>query len=139
MRYVEMRVDVGPEHWTPRTFLLRLLINASGLFVASRIVPGVQIADWQSLVAGTAIFAIANTLLRPVALFASCCLIVVTFGAFVLVVNAAMLALTAWVAGQLQLRMSVDGFWSALGGALVISLISFIAARITTSARRSPR
>lgn len=135
MRHIEVRIDAGPERWTPRTFLLRLAINATGLLLASRIVPGVHIGDWQALVAGTAIFALINTLLRPIALFASCCLIAATFGAFVLVVNAAMLAVTAWVAGQLQLRLAVDGFWPALGGALVISLVSLIANRVTARTR----
>jgi putative membrane protein len=107
--------------------LLRAAVNAVGLFLASEIVPGIHIGDWQSLVAGTAIFAIVNALLRPLATFAAFCLLVVTFGLFVLVINAAMLGLTAWIAGRVGLNFTVDGFWSALFGAIVISLVSFVA------------
>ena len=76
--------------------LVRFAINGAGLFLASEFVPGIEIGDWQSLLAGTAIFAIVNMLLRPIALFLSCCLVVATFGVFVLVVNAAMLIAAAW-------------------------------------------
>lgn len=107
--------------------LLRFAINATGLFLASAIVPGIEIGDWQSLLAGTAIFAIVNMLVRPVALLLTFCLVLVTFGLFVIVVNAAMLGATAWAAGQLGLNFTVDGFWSAVFGALIISAVSFIA------------
>ncbi len=113
---------------------MRFAVNASGLFLASELVPGIEVSDWQSLLAGTAIFAIVNMLLRPVALFLSCCLVVATFGLFVLVVNAAMLGITAWAAGRLGLNVYVDGFWSAIAGALVISLVSLVA-QVLTGAR----
>jgi putative membrane protein len=107
--------------------LLRFAINATGLFLASVIVPGIEIGDWQALLAGTAIFAIVNMLVRPVALLLTFCLVIVTFGLFVIVVNTAMLGATAWVAGQLDLNFIVEDFWSALFGALIISAVSFIA------------
>ena len=110
--------------------VIRFTINLVGLWLAAAVVPGIRIDDWQSLVAGTAIFAIVNTLLRPLATMLSCCLIFVTFGLFVVVINAAMLGVTAWAAGQLDLNFTVDGFWSALFGALVISVVSFIATLI---------
>jgi putative membrane protein len=111
--------------------LLRAAVNAVGLWLASQIVPGIHIGDWQSLVAGTAIFAIVNALLRPLATFATFCLVIVTFGLFVLVINAAMLGVTAWIAGRLGLNFTVDGFWSAVFGAIVISLVSFVATMVT--------
>jgi putative membrane protein len=128
-RGVFVRIDNsnrGPD-WSLQTLALRLLINATGLFIASEIVPGIHIGDWQSLVAGTAIFAIVNMLLRPLAYFLSCCLIAMTFGFFVLIINAVLLAVTAWTAGQLGLNFTVDGFWSAFWGALIISIVSVIA------------
>ncbi len=106
--------------------LLRFLVNGIGLFLASVIVSGIEINDWQSWLAGTAIFAIVNVVLKPIAMLASCCLIVATFGFFVLFVNTALLGLTAWVAGQLELNFVVDGFWSAFFGALIISAVSLI-------------
>jgi len=107
--------------------LIRFAINATGLFLASVIVPGIEIGDWQSLLAGTAIFAIVNMLVRPVALLLTFCLVIVTFGLFVIIVNTAMLGATAWAAGQLDLNFVVEDFWSALFGALIISAVSFIA------------
>lgn len=118
-----------------RALLFRVLVNALGLWLASRLVPGVHVEDWQSLVVGTALFAIVNTLLKPLAAFVSCFLIVVTFGLFVLVINAAMLALAAWLAGALGMNFRVDGFWAAVLGALVISLVSMVASVLTPRRR----
>src|SRR5713101_1726226 len=125
-----VRFEGGQEDWSLRSMLIRFLVNLTGLWLASVIVPGIAIDDWQSLVVGTAIFAIVNTLLKPLATMLSCCLIIVTFGVFLVVVNAAMLGVTAWAAGGLGLNFRVDGFWSAVFGALVISLISLLAASL---------
>ena len=124
----------SPPSSSAGALLVRLAVNAAGLYLAAALVPGIEVGDWQSLVAGTAIFAIVNMLLRPVALFLSCCLVVATFGLFVVVVNAAMLGVTAWAAGGLGLNFRVDGFWSAIGGALVISAVSLVA-QLATGAR----
>ena len=123
---VFVRFDQRGDPWPPRTLLLRFLVNLAALFVADAIVPGIHIGDWQSLLAGTAIFAIVNLLLRPLATLVSFCLIVLTFGLFVLVINGVLLMVTAWAAGQLGLAFTVDGFWSAFLGALVISIVSMI-------------
>jgi putative membrane protein len=119
----------------PAALAARLVVNAGGLALAAALVPGIEVGDWQSLVAGTAIFAIVNMLLRPLALALSCCLVVATFGLFVVVVNAAMLGATAWAAEQLGLNFRVEGFWSAIAGALVISAVS-LAAQLATGAHR---
>lgn len=124
-RVTYVRTESAPQG--PGVLLLRLLVNATGLLLASAIVPGIHIGDWQSLVAGTAIFAIVNMLVRPIALVLSCCLLILTLGLFVVVVNAAMLGATAWAAGQLGLNFAVDGFWSAVFGALIISVVSLLA------------
>ena len=126
-RSVLVRFDQRGDPWDPRTLALRFLVNMFGLWLADFFVDGIHIADWQSLLAGTAIFAIVNLLLRPLATFVSCCLIVGTFGLFVLVINGVLLEVSAWVARQLGLSFTVDGFWSAFWGALVISIVSFIA------------
>ncbi|MFA7249453.1 MAG: phage holin family protein [Dehalococcoidia bacterium] len=123
--------------WAPRTLLLRFVINLAGLFLASEIVPGIHINDAPSLVAGTAIFAIVNLLLRPLATFVSWCLIVATFGLFSLVINGVLLEVTAWAAGQLGLGFTVDGFWSALLGALVISIVSLVATIVVRTEART--
>lgn len=116
--------------WAPRTLVLRFVVNLAGLWVASRVVPGVHVDDLPSLLAGTAIFAIVNVLLRPLANLVSCCLIVFTFGLFVLVINALLLAVTAWIADRIDLAFRVDGFWAAFFGALVISAVSLVASLV---------
>lgn len=116
-----------PGERSPSVWVLRFVVNAVGLFLAGAIVPGIEIGDWQSLLAGTAIFAIVNILLKPLAVLVSFCLVVVTFGFFLLVINTALLGATAWVAGQLDLNFTVDGFWSAFFGALIISIVSLTA------------
>ena len=125
-RGVFIRLDGGGPDWSWETLALRFAINLLGLWLAAQIVPGIEVGDWQSLLAGTAIFAIVNMLLRPLAYFVSCCLIVATFGFFVLVVNALLLAFAAWVSGSLGLNFEVDGFWSTFFGSLIISLVSLI-------------
>ncbi len=137
-RVIFVRVG-GPEpDWSFRVLAVRLAVNATGLFLASLIVPGIAIGDWQSLLAGTAIFAIVNMLLRPLAYLVSCCLILFTFGLFTIVVNAAMLGATAWAAGQLSLNFTVEGFWDAVLGSLVISAVS-ISAGLMIGRRRAGR
>ena len=127
-RGTSVRFESGQQDWSLRSMLIRFVVNLLGLWLAGAVVPGIEIDDWQSLVVGTAIFAIVNTLLKPLATMLSCCLIVFTFGLFVVVINAAMLGITAWAAGQLDLNFIVDGFWSAVFGALVISAVSLVAA-----------
>ena len=121
-----IQADRG-ERWAPQTLALCFVVNLAGLWVASKVVPGVHVDDVPSLLAGTAIFAIVNMLLRPLANLVSCCLIVFTFGFFVLIINALLLGLTAWTAGRLDLAFRVDGFWAAFFGALVISTVSMVA------------
>lgn len=113
--------------WAPRALIARFIINLAGVFIAEAIVPGFEIGDWQSLLAGTAILAIVNILLKPLAAMFSFCLIIATFGFFVLIINTALLGATAWVAGQLDLAFSIDGFWSAFFSALIISIVSLVA------------
>ncbi|MSQ29794.1 MAG: phage holin family protein [Dehalococcoidia bacterium] len=115
------------DRWGPSTLALRFVVNLAGLWIASEVVPGVHVDDLASLLAGTAIFAIVNVLLRPLANLVSCCLIVFTFGLFVLIINTVLLAIAAWVAGRFDLAFRVDGFWAAFFGALVISVVSLVA------------
>ena len=116
-----------PGHNSPRMLLFRFLVQLSGIWLAALLVPGVVVGDWQSLVVASALFAMVNMLIRPLAILVSCCLILATFGLFLLVVNTALFAITAWLAGELGFAFTVDGFWSAFFGALVISLLSLAA------------
>jgi putative membrane protein len=106
--------------------LVRFGINAAALFLAAEWVRGIEIGGWQSLLIAAAVFGIINALIRPVVLALSCPLLVLTLGLFTLVVNTAMLALTAWVSGRLDLEFEVDGFRAAFLGALLISAVSVV-------------
>ena len=105
---------------------LRLAINAAALGMAARLVPGIEIQGRGSLVAAAAIFGVVNALIKPLAHVVGCPLTCLTLGLFALIINAAMLALTAWIAGALGLAVQVDGFWAVLWGALLIGIVSAI-------------
>ncbi len=113
--------------WSPAALVYRFVVNGLGLLAAAYIVPGIEFGDWASLAAVTAIFALVNLLLRPLAFMVGFCLIVLTLGLFALIINTALLGLTAWIAGELNLDFTVDGFWAAFFGALIVSLVSLFA------------
>jgi len=74
------------------------------------------------------ILGLVNAFIRPVLKFLSCGLIVLTLGLFTLVINGLMLWLASWVAGEvLGFGIYIDGFWNAVLGALIISVVSFVA------------
>jgi putative membrane protein len=114
-----------------RAMLWRFAINLLGLWLASKLVSGIHIGDWQSLLVGAVCFAFVNMLLKPLATFVSCCLIAATFGLFVLVINAVMLEVAAWAASQVGMNFTVADFGSAFFGALVISVVSIAASWFT--------
>jgi putative membrane protein len=110
-----------------RYLLLRLIINAVGLYVATQVVPGLKFdGDWKTIVVVAFIFGLVNALVRPVLKLLTCPLMVLTLGLFTFVINALMLALTGWIAEQLRLGFQVSGFWAAFVGALVVSVVSFL-------------
>lgn len=115
----------GSEDWLP-ALVIRWGVNVVALFLAGAWVRGVEVGDWQALLVAAAIFAVINALIRPVVLVLSCPFLVLTLGLFTLVVNAAMLALTAWVSGRLDLEFEVHGFAAAFLGALLIGAVSLV-------------
>jgi putative membrane protein len=108
-------------------FLIRLLVNAAALWVATRIVPGVTYAgDAVPFLGVAVVFGVINAFLRPVTKILTFPLIIVTLGLFSLVVNGLMLWLTSSLSGSLGLGFHVAGFWPAFWGALVVSIVSTI-------------
>ncbi len=105
---------------------IRLGINAAALWLAAAWVRGFEIEGWQSLVAAAAIFAAVNAVIKPAAELVGCPLTCLTLGLFTLVINAAMLALTAWIAGLFDLEVEMDGFLAALLAALLVSFVSWL-------------
>jgi putative membrane protein len=106
--------------------LARWLIATIAIYAAVELLPGISFrGPWWKLALVAVIFGLLNALVRPVLAFLTCPLIVLTLGLFTLVINAAMLLLTAWLSEDFGLDFRVDSFSSAFWGALVISIISF--------------
>ena len=110
-------------------------ITMVGFLIAEAIVRGIEIDGVEALLPAAAIFVVARALLRPLLLFLTCPLQIITLGLFIFVVNALILAFTAWLSGRWDIEFDVDGFAAAFLGALVISAVSFLLSRLL---RRSP-
>jgi putative membrane protein len=103
-------------------FLFRLLIGAAGLWLASRIVPGVEIRGWGTLLAAALLLGVVNALVRPVLVILTLPLTILTLGLFLLVVNAAMIGLVSLFLKNFH----VAGFWPAVLAAIVTGLVSWV-------------
>ena len=103
-----------------RGFLIRFVVTGFAVLVASKIVPGIAIDSFASGLVGAFVLALLNALVRPILYLLSAPFIVVTLGLFMVVINALMLEL----ASMFVKGFHVAGFWSAVGGALLISLVS---------------
>ena len=104
-------------------FLIRTLISALGLWIASKLVSGLHFDGGGTLLLAALLLGVVNAVVRPLLVILTFPLTLVTLGAFLLVVNAAMLGL---VAAMLD-GMRIDGFWSALFAAILVGLTSWIA------------
>lgn len=108
-------------------FIIRWVINAVALFAAVWIVPGIDyLGDWVGILWLALIIGLLNSLVRPLLKFLTCPLIILTLGLFTLVINTGMLLLTRTIGQSLGIGLSVDGFWSALLGSLVMSIVSVV-------------
>jgi len=113
--------------------LLRLLINALALLVAAWLLPGIHLGaagrhpttnDWVTLLVVALIFGLVNAVIRPLVILLSLPLEILTLGLFTFVINALMLLLTSWIVQGMGFGFRVDGFLTALLGALVVSVVS---------------
>ncbi|MEV5960430.1 phage holin family protein [Kribbella sp. NPDC051952] len=115
-----------------KNLIIRLLANAVALAVASWIVAGITLTGATTgrrvltLLIVAAIFGIVNAIVKPVVKVLSFPLLILTLGLLTFVINAAMLLLTSWITGKLDVTFHVDGFWNALFGALIISVVGMI-------------
>ncbi len=104
--------------------IVRFLVNAAALWLAARLVPGIEAGGVGSVLATALVFGVLNALIKPFLKLVSCPVILLTLGLFTLVVNAVMLMLTAWFGRKLGIDFRVDGFWAAFLGALLVSIVS---------------
>lgn len=105
--------------------IVRLLINAAALWVATRVVTGISYTgDWPLLLAVALVFGVLNVVVRPILILLSLPFVIVTLGLFLLVLNAALLLLTSAISRALGLGFQVEGFVAAFLGGLVVSIVS---------------
>ena len=116
-------------------FIIRFAFAAAGLWLASLLVTGVSITGWGTLVAAAAILGLLNAIIRPVVVLLTLPITLLTLGLFILVVNAAMLGLTAMFLEHMQ----VAGFWPAVLGSLVVSIVSWVGHALTREEDRRRR
>jgi putative membrane protein len=113
-------------------FLLRVLVSAAALGVATWAVSGIELlagSGWSrvgTLLAVALIFGLINATLKPLIKVVGCAFYVLTLGLAALVVNGLLLWLTSVVAGDLTLPFHVTGFWPAFWGAIVVGLVSWV-------------
>lgn len=138
-------------------FVVQIVINAFALWVASWVLPGMHIAP-TAIVGGGAggsgdstdtintvlaylfiglVFGVVNALVKPIVKLLSLPVTVLTLGLFTIVVNAAMLWLTAWASSYTPIHLSIDDFfWTAIFAALIISIVSMVAGTLTRNSSR---
>ena len=128
-------------------FLSWLLTTAVALAVAAWMVDGIRFTGPSSgieelqkklvpLLLVALILGAVSALVKPVLTFLSIPFIILTLGLFLLVINAAMLMLTGWLAEELDIGFRVTGFWPAVGGAIVITIVTWIVDRLIGDDRR---
>jgi len=98
------------------------LVTAFGIWLVTRIVPGVQVVSTRGLWQAALVLGLVNAIIKPVLWFLTFPLTVLTFGLFALVVNAFMLQLTAWLVADFRVR----GFGSAMLAALVMAVLGLV-------------
>jgi len=108
--------------------LLRLLVIAASLFVATKLVPGITFTgdDYGGLLVVAAVFAVVNIIVKPILTLFSLPVVLLTLGLFLFVVNGLMLLLTSFLASRMSLGFHVDGIVPAIIGSLVVSFTAAV-------------
>jgi putative membrane protein len=104
-------------------FMLRVVTVALGLWLATKLVSGIEVREGWTLLAAALLLGIVNAVVRPIAIILTLPLSILTLGLFLLVINAAMLGLVSWLLDGFE----IAGFWSALFGSVVISVTGWLA------------
>ena len=135
------------------SLLLRIVLNAVALWVATWLLPGLTLVSSAGSITGNPtldtvlaylfiglIFGVVNALVRPIAQGLTLPLAILTLGLFRIIINAAMLELTAWLSGYTPIRFEVSSFfWTAVLGAVIISLVSLVLDSVTGARKLSRR
>jgi len=113
-------------------FLIWVVVNALALAAAAWLIDGISVSGGSTedrvitLVLVALIFGVINAVVAPVLKLLSLPFIILSLGLFLIVINAAMLMLTSWISGEVGLGFNVAGFWTAVIGAIVVTLATWI-------------
>jgi putative membrane protein len=117
-------------------FLIWVAVNALALAAAIWLLSGIALTGATdsdravTLVLVALVFGVVNAVVRPVVKLLSLPFIILTLGLLIFVINALMLLLTSWLSGQLGLGFHVDGFWTAVLGAVIIAVATWVLERV---------
>ncbi len=120
-------------------FVVRVIINGIAIWLSTLILPGLTVVGAEStaqtvgifLLVGL-VFGLVNAIVKPIVAVLSIPLYILTLGLFTLVVNALMLMLTAWITEQTSWGLRIDNFGTAVLGALIVSVVSFVLSSVTS-------
>lgn len=102
-------------------FVLVWILNALALLIVAYLYSGVQVQGWQAAAVAALVLGLVNTLVKPVLVLLTLPITILTLGLFLLVINALLL----WAVGSVVPGFHVDGFWAAVLGALLYSLVTW--------------
>ena len=113
-------------------YVIRAVITAAALAVATALVPGIELGPAGTLrkvvtlVVVAVIFGVVNAILKPIVKMVGCVFYLLTLGLIGLVVNGLLLWLTSWAAGKLSLPFHITGFWPAFWGAIIVGVVGWL-------------
>lgn len=116
-------------------FLLRVAISALGLWLASMVLPGIKFESPSQLAIAALLLGVVNAIVRPIAFILTLPLTLVTLGLFLFVLNAAMVGLVA----RLLPGFTISGFWTAMGAAVIVWIVSWLGSGLIGSKGRLER
>ena len=115
--------------------VLRAAITALALWVASQLLAGLRFDSTGALLLAAILLGLVNAIVRPIAFVLTLPITVLTLGLFLLVLNAAMIGLVALVVPG----FTISGFWTAVGGAIIVALVSWAASSVIGNTGRIER
>ncbi|MBM3925595.1 MAG: phage holin family protein [SAR202 cluster bacterium] len=118
------------------TFVIWWAILALAVWVAAALVDGIELEGAVSIIAVSLILGLLNAYVKPALQILTLPITILTLGIFLIVLNALLLLLTEWIAEKIDdLNFAIDGFWPAVLGALIISLVTFVVTRFVDEER----
>lgn len=108
------------------TIIVKWLVNALAIFLVGQFLPGIHVPDYMTALWVALVFGVVNTVIRPILLIVTFPINLITLGLFTFVLNGFLF----WVATKFVISFTVDGFWPAVLGALIVSAIATVLDRL---------